>query len=64
MFKKVAERRKEGEEMKPILDVCCGSKMFYFNKNNPRKIFANHYVDDHNLLVKEINKIDIRGKRE
>lgn len=21
--------------MKHILDVCCGSKMFYFNKNNP-----------------------------
>ena len=21
--------------MKRILDVCCGSKMFYFNKNNP-----------------------------
>lgn len=20
--------------MKPILDMCCGSKMFYFNKNN------------------------------
>jgi ubiquinone/menaquinone biosynthesis C-methylase UbiE len=24
---------------KPILDVCCGSKMFYFNKNNPNVCF-------------------------
>lgn len=25
--------------MKPILDVCCGSKMFYFDKNNPNAVF-------------------------
>lgn len=25
--------------MKPILDVCCGSKMFYFDKNNPNVVF-------------------------
>jgi len=24
---------------KPILDVCCGSKMFWFDKNNPHVIF-------------------------
>lgn len=24
---------------KPILDVCCGSKMFYFDKNDPRVCF-------------------------
>lgn len=24
---------------KPILDVCCGSKMFYFDKNNPNVVF-------------------------
>ena len=24
---------------KPILDVCCGSKMFYFNKDNPDVLF-------------------------
>lgn len=28
-----------GGSMKPILDVCCGSKMFYFNKNDPRVHF-------------------------
>lgn len=26
-----------------------------FYKNNPRKIFANHYVDDHNLFVYGVN---------
>lgn len=25
--------------MKPILDVCCGGKMFYFDKNDPRVLF-------------------------
>jgi len=25
--------------MKPIIDVCCGSKMFWFNKNHPDVIF-------------------------
>ncbi len=26
--------------MKPILDVCCGGKMFYANKNNPNVLFC------------------------
>ncbi|PVX40572.1 hypothetical protein C8D76_103145 [Pasteurella langaaensis DSM 22999] len=26
--------------MKPILDACCGSRMFYFDKNNPNVLFA------------------------
>ncbi|HDR1925740.1 TPA: class I SAM-dependent methyltransferase [Pasteurella multocida] len=25
---------------KPILDACCGSRMFHFNKNNPAVLFA------------------------
>lgn len=25
--------------MKPILDPCCGSRMFYFDKNDPRVLF-------------------------
>ena len=25
--------------MKQILDACCGSRMFYFNKNNPKVLF-------------------------
>jgi SAM-dependent methyltransferase len=26
--------------MKPVLDVCCGSKMFWFDKSNPLTIFS------------------------
>lgn len=25
--------------MKPCIDVCCGSKMFWFNKENPNAVF-------------------------
>lgn len=24
---------------KPIIDVCCGSKMFWFRKDNPNAVF-------------------------
>ena len=24
---------------KPILDACCGSRMFWFNKENPNVVF-------------------------
>lgn len=30
--------------MKNILDVCCGSKMFWFDKNNPNVIFCDNRV--------------------
>lgn len=30
----------EGEIMKPILDACCGSKMFWFDKQNPHVEFC------------------------
>ena len=32
----------EGEKQmdKPILDVCCGPKMFWFDKNNPYVVFC------------------------
>ncbi|WP_119312638.1 class I SAM-dependent methyltransferase [Morganella morganii] len=26
--------------MKPILDMCCGSRMFYFDKENPNVLFC------------------------
>ena len=35
--------------MKPILDVCCGSKMFYFEKNNPHCIFMDNREEEHIL---------------
>ena len=34
-------------EMKPILDACCGSRMFWFDKTNPAAIFMdNRELDD------------------
>lgn len=30
--------------MKPILDACCGSKMFWFNKQNPNVEFCDNRV--------------------
>lgn len=29
-------------EQKPILDACCGSRMFWFDKNNPNVLFADN----------------------
>ena len=28
--------------MKRVLDACCGSRMFYFNKQNPDVIYADN----------------------
>lgn len=30
--------------MKPIIDVCCGSKMFWFDKNNPLVEFCDNRI--------------------
>ena len=35
--------------MKPILDACCGGKMFYFDKNDKRVLFQDIRVIDTNL---------------
>lgn len=32
--------------MKPILDACCGSKMFWFDPQNPLTIFADTQNED------------------
>ena len=35
------------EKLKPILDACCGSRMFWFDKNNPAALFMdNRELDD------------------
>lgn len=34
---------------KLILDACCGSRMFWFNKNNPDVLFADIRNEDHVL---------------
>lgn len=44
--------------MKPVLDVCCGGRMFYFDKNDDRVIFCDIRKETHILQdgrVLEIN---------
>jgi ubiquinone/menaquinone biosynthesis C-methylase UbiE len=36
-------------EPKEILDACCGSKMMWFDKNNPRTTYADIRREDHIL---------------
>lgn len=35
--------------MKPILDMCCGSRMFYFDKENPNVLFCDIRRERHIL---------------
>lgn len=35
--------------MKPILDACCGSKMFWFDKDNPNVTFMDIREEEHTL---------------
>ena len=35
--------------MKLILDACCGSRMFWFDKNHPSVIYADQRKEDHTL---------------
>jgi len=52
--------------MKPILDPCCGGKMFWFNKSDPRVLFADirseRYVlcDGRKFEVKPDIQIDFK----
>jgi len=45
-------------ENKPILDACCGSRMFYFNHDNPNVLFmdkrelSTHLCDGRKLEIK------------
>ena len=34
---------------KPILDMCCGSKMFWFDRQNPLVVFCDIRTEDTNL---------------
>lgn len=53
--------------MKPILDACCGSRMFWFDKQNPNVVFADNreiettLCDGRALIVKPDEKIDFRN---
>lgn len=52
--------------MKKILDACCGSRMFYFDKKNPDVLFADNrelettLCDGRTLLVKPDELMDFR----
>ena len=38
-MREVGTEARRGEEMKKILDACCGSRMFWFDRKNPDTIF-------------------------
>lgn len=51
---------------KPILDACCGGKMFYFDKNDPRVLFMDYrkiqtQLKDRNKLRNFEVKPDVIG---
>lgn len=41
--------------MKKVLDVCCGSRMFYFNKNDDRVLFCDKRSEDIELTDRVIS---------
>ena len=44
--------------MKRILDACCGSKMFYFDKNNPDVLFCDIRSEEH--IIGDNRKLNIK----
>lgn len=36
-------------KIRPVLDACCGSRMFWFDKNDPRAIFMDKRSERHTL---------------
>lgn len=41
-------------ELKPILDACCGPKMFHFDKNNPLVTFMDIRKGDYSVNSKKV----------
>lgn len=48
---------------KIILDACCGSRMFWFNKKHPNAIFADIRDEEHisSLILVSILKVMLMG---
>ena len=47
---------------KSILDACCGSRMFYFDKQNPNVLFADRWLDKNGSIkteqvIKDLSKV-------
>ncbi len=38
-----------GSALPPVLDVCCGSRMFWFDKRDPRGLFVDKRRESHTL---------------
>lgn len=61
------EQLQEIEIKKPILDACCGSRMFWFDKNNPNVIFMDNrqtsetLCDGRSLIVNPDVMADFRN---
>lgn len=47
--------QKGNEDVKRILDACCGSRMFWFNKNNPDVVFMDKRKI--NISTKDVLKV-------
>lgn len=45
-------------KLKPIIDVCCGSRMFWFDKQNPEAIFMDNRTVEQTLC--DGRKLEIR----
>lgn len=45
----MANNNTKMSETKIILDACCGSRMFWFDKNNPLTLFADIRDEEHTL---------------
>lgn len=42
---------------KTILDACCGSQMFWFDRNNPEVIFADNRQLETTLCARRKSKV-------
>lgn len=57
----------KARKMKKILDACCGSRMFWFDKENPDVLFADNrevrttLCDGRELLIKPDINMDFRN---
>lgn len=38
-------------EMKPVLDACCGSRMFWFDRKDPRALFIDKRRETHSIDI-------------
>lgn len=43
---------KRATNRRPVLDACCGSRMFWFNRQDPRAVFMDKRSESHSLKDK------------